>query len=109
MIVEQRTYTLRPGTVAEYLELYEQEGLAVQREYLPCMVGYYSTDVGELNQVIHMWAYTNLDERFQCRAALFRDKRWQDAVKKMYTYIEHMENKILIPAPFSPEPREASK
>jgi len=30
MIVEERIYTLQPGTTAEYLRLYEAEGMAIQ-------------------------------------------------------------------------------
>ena len=46
MIVEMREYTLHPGKVPEYLRLYEDEGLEIQREILGRMLGYYSTEVG---------------------------------------------------------------
>ena len=29
MLVEQRTYTLHPGTAGQYLKLYETEGMAI--------------------------------------------------------------------------------
>jgi hypothetical protein len=109
MIVEQRTYTLRAGTVAEYLKVYEQEGLSVQKEHLPHMVGYYFSEIGDLNQVVHMWAYQDLKHRAECRAALFNDARWQIVVKKLYTFTEHMDNKILVPTRFSPGLSEASR
>jgi NIPSNAP len=102
MIVEQRTYTLRAGTVPDYLKVYEEEGLKVQTEHLPQMVGYYFSEIGDLNQVVHMWAYKDLKHREECRAALYNDERWQRVVKKLFTFIEHMENKILVPTRFSP-------
>jgi hypothetical protein len=49
-----------------------------------------------------MWAYTDLNERTRCRAALAADPAWQEGSKKLYALIETMENKILVPAPFSP-------
>ena len=45
MIVEQRTYTLEIGAAPKYLELYEAEGLAIQRKILGRMVGYFSSDI----------------------------------------------------------------
>lgn len=36
MLVEQRTYQLRPGTTHEFLKAYEAEGLALRRVF-PCV------------------------------------------------------------------------
>ncbi len=102
MIVEQRTYTLKIGAVPKYLALYEAEGMAVQREILGRMVGYFSTDIGTLHQIVHMWAYDSYDERAQRRAKLGADPRWQAYVAKIREFQISQENKILIPAPFSP-------
>ena len=61
MIVEMREYTLHAGKVPEYLQLYEREGLSIQREILGHMVGYYTTEVGPaVNQIVHLWAYESL-------------------------------------------------
>jgi hypothetical protein len=100
MIVEQRIYTLKAGLVPAYLKLYEAEGLKVQSAHLGKLVGYYSTDVGELNQVIHMWAYTDHSDRQRRRESLFADEAWMALVPRLYDMIVKMENKILQPAPF---------
>jgi hypothetical protein len=102
MIVEQRTYTLKAGAVNTYLELYEREIIQIQTRHLPRMVGYFSTEIGPLNQIVHMWAYTDLEERTRCRAALGQDPEWQAGARKLYELIATMENKILVPTPFSP-------
>ncbi|WP_420413940.1 NIPSNAP family protein [Roseibium sp.] len=102
MIVEQRTYTLNIGAVPEYLKLYEEEGLAIQRPILGRMVGYFSTDIGQLHQIIHMWAYKDLAERSERRAKLTADPRWKEYAVKTRKFQISQENKILIPAPFSP-------
>ena len=34
------------------------------------MVGYYVTESGPLNLVVHLWAYDSLDQRDKCRAAM---------------------------------------
>jgi NIPSNAP len=100
MIIEHRTYTLHPGKIASYFSLYTSEGLAVQLEYLRHPIGYYTTELGALNQVIHLWAYDNLDDRAQRRALLKKDARWTTYVEKILPLIQQQESKILVPAPF---------
>ena len=68
MIVEMRTYTLALGATGRYFKLYGEKGLAVQKRILGHLVGYYSVEVGPLNQVVHLWAYDSLDERAKRRA-----------------------------------------
>lgn len=60
MLIEQRIYTTLPGRWRQYLALYEAEGLAIQQRILGRLVGYYTTELGELNQVVHQWAYRDL-------------------------------------------------
>lgn len=102
MIVEQRTYTLRPGTVPEYLRLYEEEGLAIQRPILGQLVGYFFTDIGPLNQIVHMWAYEDLADRARRRDELARHPGWRAFRPKTLPLIVAQENRILAPARFSP-------
>jgi ABC-type uncharacterized transport system ATPase subunit len=100
MLVEQRTYTTHPGKVREYLALYEAEGLAIQQRILGRMVGYYRAELGELNQVVHLWAYTDLLERQQRRAALLENGQFKQYVQKMLPLLLRQESQILVPAPF---------
>lgn len=100
MLVEQRTYTTHPGKVRDYLALYEAEGLEVQRRILGRMVGYYRSELGPLNQVVHLWAYVDLNEREQRRAALLADTAFQAYVRKMLPLLVSQESRILVPAPF---------
>jgi hypothetical protein len=100
MIVEERIYTLRPGKAPEYLKAYEQEGLAIQRPILGNLVGYYSTEIGPLNVIVHMWAYEDLADRASRRAQMSADPRWQAYLPKLAPLVERQENRILNPAPF---------
>ena len=102
MIVEERIYTLHVGAAPEYLRLYEAEGLAIQRRILGRMVGYFSTEVGPLNQIVHLWAYQDFAERTERRGRLVADEAWRAYAKKIRPLIVHQENRILTPAPFSP-------
>jgi hypothetical protein len=101
VIVEERIYTLQAGATGQYVQAYIEEGLAIQEPILGHLVGYYTTDIGPLNQVIHMWAYQDLEDRRVRRERLLADPRWVPYVAKVRPLIMHQENKILIPAPFS--------
>ena len=102
MIVEQRTYTLHPGKVAEMVKLYGEEGLALQQRYLGKFIGYFSTETGNLNQVVFMWGYDGLDDRAARRELMAQDPEWKSYVQKVSQLIMTQENRILKPAPFSP-------
>ncbi len=100
MIIEQRTYTTHPGKWRQYLALYESEGLAIQHRILGRMVGYYHTEFGPLNQIVHQWAYDSLAEREERRGILAADSQWQAYVAKMLPLLVTQESKILVPAAF---------
>jgi len=102
VIVEHRTYTLHPGKVPEYVRLYESEGMAIQTRILGRMVGYFTTDIGPLNQIIHMWGYEDLADRARRRAEMAADAGWKAYIPKVQHLIQTQETKILIPTSFSP-------
>ena len=102
MIVDHRTYTLHPGKMNEYVDRYEREGLPVQSRHLGAPLGWYiSMDIGQLNQVVHMWGYDSHAERDRRRALLAAAPEWRAFVPKVLPLIRDMENRILVPAPFA--------
>ena len=103
MIVEERIYTLYPNKAAEYIAHYEREGIAIQRPILGRLIGYFSTEIGALNQIVHLWGYESFEERTRRRAVLAADPRWREYVRtNIQPLILRMENKILTPIPSSP-------
>lgn len=104
MIVEERMYTLHPGKAPEYLKAYQQEGMAVQKRILGGMFGYFFTEVGTQNQIVHMWGYESFEEREKRRALLGADPGWQAYVAKIRPFIHFQETRIMKPAPFFEEP-----
>ena len=100
MIVEMRTYTTLPGKVQEILELYDREGREVQVRFLGHMVGYYHTEIGPLNQLVHMWGYDDLEDRARRRARLQEDASWREYVANLMPLLTKMESQVLVPAPF---------
>lgn len=107
MIYEIRTYRLRNGAVPEYLRAVE-DGIAIQRRHLGTLVGYYFSEVGPLNEIVHVWAYAGLDDRERRRAALGADPEWQAFLPRIRDLIVSGDNKIMKAAPFSPPPPTGS-
>jgi hypothetical protein len=107
MIVEMRTYTLQVGATGRYFRLYGEKGLPVQKRILGHLVGYYAVEVGELNQVIHLWGYSDMEDRARRRAELWSDAEWLAYVREVGELVIGQENKILTPAPFFAPPPPA--
>ncbi|MFZ9809807.1 MAG: NIPSNAP family protein [Burkholderiaceae bacterium] len=104
MIIDMRTYTMHPGRLKAYLDLYEKEGMAVQQGHLGKMIGYFTVEVGPQNQVVHMWGYQSMGEREAKRAAMESDPAWIAYRKKSAESgnIQSQKNKILKSTSFSP-------
>ncbi|WP_420994777.1 MULTISPECIES: NIPSNAP family protein [Cupriavidus] len=106
MIVEERVYTCYCGKAQTYVKMYEAEGLAIQRPILGHLLGYFTSELGTLNQVVHLWAYQDLEDRAARRARLLADPAWQAYAAKVQPLVLTQENKILVPAAFSPWAKE---
>ena len=73
MIVDHRTYELQPGRLRDFLALYEKEGLPVQKKHLGNLIGFFTTEVGNVNEIVHIWGYEDLADRTKRRAAMAAD------------------------------------
>jgi len=104
MVVEERIYTLHPGKLPAFLQIYQDKGFGPQRAALGPPVGWYTSEVGELNQVVHLWAYSSLDDREARRKALYDDPMFKEYLALIFPLLVKMENRILKPAPFFAEP-----
>ena len=102
MIIEMRSYDLKPGTVPAFEERF---GAALPtRTKLSPLAGFWHTEVGPLNRVIHIWPYASLEERTRIRAEAVKAGGWPPDLGE---FIVSMTSEIYLPAPFSPplEPR----
>ena len=101
MIVDHRTYTLHPGKIKTFLELYGAKAWPLQQQYLGDCVGWYvSTDIGQLNQVVHLWRFKDLNDRAERRTRMQADPQWPGYAEAAAPLIQHQENKILTASPF---------
>src|SRR5258708_12839288 len=97
MIVEMRIYTLKPGTTAKFEANFEK-GLPNRLKLSP-LGAFWHTEVGTLNQVIHLWPYESTADRDRCREEAYKLDGWPPNIRE---FVTQMETKILIPPPHSP-------
>lgn len=97
MIYEFRTYTLHPRTLPEFLKRFG-EALGPRLE-LSKLAAFWYTEIGPLNQVIHVWPYENAHQRSQIRAEAVKKGIWPP---KTSEFVADMKSEIFDAQPFSP-------
>ena len=104
MIIDHRTYTLHPLKLPKWLKLYQEYALPVQEKHLGKLVGFFTSEIGTLNQVVHLWQYEDLADRQKRRAAMAADPAWHEFLRRNEELgaLQHQESKILLPTSFSP-------
>jgi len=102
MIIEQRTYQLKPGALHEFIKTYEAEGLEIQKEALGDLVGYFCSEVGGLNRIIQLWRFQSFEERQRRRAQLSATPEWKALLSKIRPLIVEQRNELLTATSFSP-------
>jgi hypothetical protein len=102
MIVEERDYRLKPGKLGLFVSTYEKHGLPLQLKHLGKFLGYFTTEIGELNHVVALWGYEGLDDRARRRAAMLADPQWQEYLGMVADYLDVQNTRILTPSSFSP-------
>ncbi len=96
-IYEMRIYTYQPGSIPEVIKRWS-EAMPHREKYSPLAACWY-TDLGDLNKWFHVWAYKDMAERDQVRAKAMADPHWPPPTREFQV---RQENKLLVPAAFSP-------
>jgi hypothetical protein len=102
VIVEQRDYHVYTGKLNDVVQMYADEGIALQQEHLGQFLGAFTTDVGALSTYTTLWGYPSYAEREERRARLQADARWKDFLGRLQPLLHTQENRILLPTAFSP-------
>ena len=107
MLLDVRTYTCRPGTIKKHLELYAKMGAEPQSRNLGKPLLYMTTETGNPNQYVHIWAYENAGDREAKRKNLWADPDWLAYVQESGKLgaLEAQENRLMVPVDFFPNRR----
>jgi len=97
MIYEVRTYGLVPGSLAEAEKRFG-EAYEFRKKYSE-LAAFWHTEIGPLNEIIHVWPYRDMEERARIRAEAAKEPNWPP---KIGEFVRTMQSEVLVPFPFSP-------
>jgi hypothetical protein len=98
MIYEFRTCTLKPRSLAEVEKRYA-EAYEYRKKYSP-LAAFWHTEVGPLNEIIHVWGYKDLAERARIRAEAAKDANWPPKIRE---FVVDQDVEVVTPFPFIPD------
>ncbi len=99
-IYELRWYRAHVGKAGEWLGHFK--AIMPTREKYSKNVGVWQTEAGQLNEVVHMWAYRDLNHRAEVRGNVVKDPEWQSFLAKSAPLLAEIRSVALVPAPSSP-------
>jgi hypothetical protein len=98
MIYEVRTYRLKQGTTNKAIDAFA-EAYEHRKKYSE-LAAFWYTEIGPLNEIIHVWPYKDLDERTKIRAEANKDPNWPP---KIGEFLQEQQSEIFHPFPFTPK------
>lgn len=68
-LVDHRIYTIKLRKMGEFIEVFNRLAMPILLKTLGHPLGFYTSQVGPLNQFVHLWAYADLaDYERRCNA-----------------------------------------
>ena len=101
MIIEIRTYTIKPGEVQNFINIYDKEIREIHTKTLGNQLGFFYTEIGNVNEVVHLYGYENFEDRQKRRNILSKTPQFQSYVVKVKNLIVDMKNQLMNPTDFS--------
>ena len=105
MIVDHRTYRIKPTQMQRHLDIYGEFGFAAQSRHLGQPHAYMFAESGAMNSLVHQWVYADAADRAKRRAAMMGDPDWLNYVKKLVEsgLLVDQQTSLMVPAKFSPQ------
>lgn len=94
-IVDLRVYTIRLRKMPEFIDVFDRLAMPVQLKYLGRPLGMYTSAVGQLNQIVHLWGFDDMGEFEQRHAARDKDPAWPAYLHASEHLITAQENRLI--------------
>ena len=106
VVYEKRTYAIRVGEMAEVKRLYSSEGWPALSAggFDKKLIGYFTSDTGDLHQLIHLWRFDGDDDRRDFWNRLFADEPFMKFAKKLRPLVNTQNVQLMLAAPWGPHP-----
>ena len=101
MIIEMRTYNIKTGKLKDFIKVYDEEIRELHTKILGNQIGFFYSEFGKLNQVIHLYGYDNYEDRSIRRKELSENQTFKSYVNKVSDLIVSQDNQVLLPTDFS--------
>ena len=102
-IYELRTYTATVGKMSEITMLYQTLGWPALSKHPQKLCGYFTGDIGAINQLIHLWKFDDEADRRAFWSGVFADSEFMAFAGKLRPLLQLQENKLMLAAPWGPE------
>ena len=98
MIYEFRTYQIKAGSLQTVISKFQEkiEG----RNTISKIGAFWYSEIGVLNQIVHVWPYENMEHRNQCREKAVKKNLWPPDTAE---YMLRMNTEFWKPVSFSPK------
>jgi len=96
-IFEMRSYVIKPASTPQMAKNWTES--LPERLKLSPLTGVFTSELGGLNQWVHIWAYKSMEHRAQVRDKAMAEGIWPP---KGPSPVVRMQNRIMLPASFSP-------
>jgi len=103
-LYELRTYTLYVGKMKDAIDIYTTLGWPAIQKYEDKLVGYFTGDVGALNQIVHLWKFDDDMDRRRVWEKIYADEDFLKFAAAFRPLIMSQENKFLLASPWGPHP-----
>jgi len=105
LIYDMRIYDVKPGAVPQYMEAVREISLKIRADHGVKLAGWYYTDIGPLNRIVHIWAYRDYAHYQEAREAVHADPRWSgEYVPRVRGLAVKQQNMMMQGADFFPGP-----
>ena len=98
MIYEFRTYQISTGSLNNVLDKFREK--INERNKISKIGAFWYTEIGPLNEIIHVWPYDDMEHRNRSREQAIKEKVWPPDSAK---YMVSMNTEFWKPVSFSPK------
>ncbi|MFT4115550.1 NIPSNAP family protein [Bradyrhizobium sp.] len=94
-IVDLRVYTIALRKMPEFIDVFDRLAMPVQLKYLGRPIGMFTSAVGPLNQITHLWGFPDMGEFERRHGARDKDPDWPAYLKASGPLIVAQENRLI--------------